>query len=111
MFKSVASKTFLLLSAVVLASPQAQQRDSTQKEIREHVTVEGLDGRTIEMVQVLVPNPDNTFTVIALEPEHKVREFFQQQCQTIGADWPGLDQGETRITEEAIYGFSCVKNK
>lgn len=108
--KQVVVKTcFLSLLAVTsFAAVGGEPRNSNSDTlIEEKVSVQGLDGSTLQMTQILRPNADGTVTVVDLKPEEKVSEFFERQCASVGSQWSGLDNGETTLSEGAIYGFTC----
>lgn len=95
------------LTLAAIAAEGESRGHPSEGLIEEKVTVQGLDGTALDMTQILRPNADGTYTVARLEPESEVEAFFERQCASLGAEWAGLDDGETILTEGAIYGFTC----
>jgi len=78
--------------------------------IRKAAIMSDESGRTIEVVQVLRPNDDGSFTVLKVEPEKESTAFFNRACKEVlgaNAEYIGLEDNEVRISGTASYTYSC----
>jgi hypothetical protein len=100
-----------LLTTAVISQASYAEKAKENNVIKRTVTVSGVDGDTMELTQVLSPNLDGSYTIISLEPEDEVKEFYDRQCEKMssGYKYAGIKKSKVSLSEAAIAGFICEK--
>lgn len=76
---------------------------------KEQMTVHDRSGRSIELTMIYTENDDGSKTVVRLEPQKKVKAFFDQACkQDEGKNAKFVEpNGHLRIAGTASFSYSC----
>lgn len=102
-------KVTIIITTITCSTILMAQTAAESKTFERKIIVEAENGRSMEITQVLKPNPDGTDTIVALKPEKEVKAFYDQLCQDqFGPGWiyEGLGT-DTRISKGAIHTYSC----
>ncbi|ROT93648.1 hypothetical protein EB809_20275 [Marinobacter sp. R17] len=98
------------ITPIALAAALAGCQTPGADTIRQSLTLQSPTGESMEAVQVLEPNPDGSYTLVALEPEAQVNAFYDRACQAdLGptAHYVRLEKGTTVLSKGAITAYSC----
>ncbi|TBW48219.1 hypothetical protein EZI54_21520 [Marinobacter halodurans] len=96
----------LVVLVTLLAGCQVPATDT----LRQPLTIQSPTGESMQVIQVLRPNSDGSYTLVALEPEKEVKAFYERACQAEygpAFHYVGPDEGDTVLSEDAITGYVC----
>lgn len=100
----VSSKIFVFLSGVLTAG--VIFAGELQHEL---MTVNDQSGRSIELTMVYMQNDDGSKTVVRLEPQEKVKVFFDQACKKEEGQNSHFVEpdGNLRLSGTASFSYTC----
>lgn len=100
----ISSKIFVFLCSVLIA--RVIFAGELQHEI---MTVNDQSGRSIELTMVYTKNDDGSKTVVRLEPQEKVKAFFDQACkEEEGQNSRFVEpDGNLRFSGTASFSYTC----
>lgn len=100
----ISSKIFVFLCSVLIV--RGAFAGEFQQEL---MTVHDLSGRSIELTMVYTENDDGSRTVVRLEPQEKVKAFFDQACKKEEGQNSRFVEpdGNLRLSGTASFSYTC----